>query len=154
MKTPEKTVEQLLEECVCFDLRRTTRRISNLYDQIIAPSGVTSPQWSLLRTLDGQSVAIAKLSTLLDVDRTSLRRMLDPLERDGLVVVVVDPFDKRGRLVGLTPTGRGVLKLARQRWQDAQAAMLDVLGESDLRQLVSLLRKTNRAIRESTKQSG
>lgn len=93
---------------------------------------------------------MAKLSTILEVDRTSLRRMLDPLERDGLVAVTVDPLDKRGRIVSLTPKGRSVLKIARQHWQKAQQTLFEILGEPAWRELVEVLRRTNRAIRLAT----
>lgn len=150
MESGFKTAEQLLNECVFFDLRRTTRRIGNLYDQIIAPSGVTSSQWALLRAVDSEKhAAVAKLSSQLEVDRTSLRRMLDPLERDGLIEVTVDPLDRRARLVELTPKGRSTLVVARQHWQLAQEKLMSILGESSMRQLVSMLRTANRAVRES-----
>ncbi|MCJ8207520.1 MarR family transcriptional regulator [Pseudomonas sp. RGM2987] len=152
VKTDPKTVEQLLNECVYFDLRRTTRRIGNLYDQMIAPSGITSSQWSLLRAIDFEHhAAVAKLATDLEVDRTSLRRMLDPLERDGLITVKVDQSDRRARLVELTSEGRMALKQAHRHWKMAQDKLMDVLGEPAMRELVHVLRKANRAVRESQK---
>lgn len=153
MSTSSKTVDQLLDECACFDLRRTTRRVAQLYDEAIAPSGLTSPQWSLLRAVGSERMAIAKLSAMLDVDRTSLRRMLDPLERDGLIAVAVDPLDKRARLVGLTPAGRASLKAARACWRSAQERLFGILGEPGWRALTDSLRRTNRAVRAATQQT-
>ena len=34
--------------CTCFRLRSLTRRVTQLYDQVLAPSGLTVTQYSLL----------------------------------------------------------------------------------------------------------
>ncbi|WP_174021861.1 MarR family winged helix-turn-helix transcriptional regulator (plasmid) [Agrobacterium fabrum] len=150
MGKEHKSVEQLLDECAGFDLRRTARRVTNLYDQIIEPSGITAAQWPLLRALEHGALSMSRLSIELQVDRTSLRRMLDPLEKHNLVAVSPDPLDKRSRLVSLTEQGDLARKSAYTHWRRAQETLFHILGEDQWRDLVSVLRKTNRAVREAT----
>jgi DNA-binding MarR family transcriptional regulator len=45
------------------------------------------------------------LAAALVLDRSALAHNLKPLERDGFVAVVVDPADKRNRLVTLNGVG-------------------------------------------------
>jgi DNA-binding MarR family transcriptional regulator len=61
------------------------------------------------------------VASLLAMDRTTLTAALKPLERRGLVKVMVDPDDKRGRLTKLTPAGRSLLGRAVPIWQRTHA---------------------------------
>lgn len=47
-----------------------------------------------------------EIASLLAMDRTTLTANLKPLDRRGLLVVIVDPKDRRGRHVKLNENGR------------------------------------------------
>jgi DNA-binding MarR family transcriptional regulator len=51
------------------------------------------------------------------MDRTTLTANLKPLERRGLMSIMVDPKDKRGRLLKLTKSGQELLILAVPIWR-------------------------------------
>src|SRR5579859_3365772 len=88
-------------------LRKATRRVSQLYDAALAPIGLRATQRSLLiHIARAGTPGMGDLAADLVLDRSALAHNLKPLERDGLVAVFVDPEDKRGRLVTLTPAGR------------------------------------------------
>ena len=91
--------------CACGRLRRATRALTQLYDDLMAPSGLRVTQFSLLRTLarEGPSRMSALAEALL-LDRTALSRTLDPLADRGLVAVV-HGHDARTREVSLTRAG-------------------------------------------------
>ena len=46
-----KTGNELLTECACFDLRRTTRAVSRMYDNFLRDAGLNITQFSLLRLI-------------------------------------------------------------------------------------------------------
>jgi DNA-binding MarR family transcriptional regulator len=52
------------------------------------------------------------------MDRTTLTANLKPLERRGLVEVIVDPKDKRSRRLRITDAGRDLLVASRPVWQE------------------------------------
>ena len=56
------------------------------------------------------------VAALLAMDRTTLTANLKPLERRVLVKIMVDPKDRRSRLLGLTDAGRALLKSAVPIW--------------------------------------
>ena len=78
--------------------------------QAIKELGITPVEWSVLGALSRpQSATGMSLSDLVDylfTSRQSLDGVLKRLERDGHVLRVEDPADRRARRVVLTPAGR------------------------------------------------
>ncbi len=131
---------QGIENCHCLALRRAARRISDMYDETLAPSGLRATQFSILGALiasDGLSVK--ELADKLDLDRTTMGKNLRPLERDGLVAVRVSDSDRRSRAIALTTAGRRKLGTALPLWTQAQAQFEAKNGQRKTRKLRSEL---------------
>jgi DNA-binding MarR family transcriptional regulator len=111
-----------LDSCNCFASRKAARLITKLYEDYLASAGVTSSQFALLAHLDeaGQA-SIRELVDALAMERTSIVRALQPLERDGLAVQAPDQHDARRNVVRLSAAGRARLQQAIPLWQAAQA---------------------------------
>jgi len=126
--------------CVCGRLRRASRALTQMYDDLMAPCGLRVTQFSLLRTLarHEQPVRISELAALTLIDRTALSRNLEPLAAQGLVEIVPGQ-DARTREVALTRAGRTALARATPLWKDAQAEVTRRLGEHRIGELVALL---------------
>ena len=72
-------------------LRKATRRVSQLYDAVLAPSGLRSTQMAILTHIDRAGTpAMGELAAALVLDRSALGHNLKPLERDGLVELVAN----------------------------------------------------------------
>jgi len=129
--------------CNCTALRKATRRVSQLYDTALAPSGLKSTQRTILAQLGrSEPVTVGQLAEALVMDAGALAHTLKPLERDGLVSVTVDPHDRRSRLIKLTRHGRARLAESDVLWAKAQRGFEAAFGrvESDaLRQALQLL---------------
>ena len=68
--------------CVGFRLRKLSRRVSQVYDQMLTPLDLTGTQFSLLSNLaTSPGLAIGELADRLMMDPTTLTRTLRPLER-------------------------------------------------------------------------
>ena len=110
-------------ESVCNGtaLRKATRRVSQLYDAVLAPCGLRSTQRSILvHIARAGTPSMGELAAALVLDRSALAHNLRPLERDGFVAVVEDPADRRSRLVTLTPAGTAKLEASQRLWRLAQ----------------------------------
>jgi DNA-binding MarR family transcriptional regulator len=96
--------------CNCTALRKATRRVSQLYDVALEPSGLKTTQRAILSHIfrSGTPV-IGELAEALVMDRGALTHNLKPLERDGLVKITTDPNDRRNRIIALTAAGRAKL---------------------------------------------
>ena len=119
-------------------LRRAARRISEMYDEALAPTGLRSTQFAILATLGGGGeMNVNELAERLDLDRTTTGKNLRPLERDGLIAVGVSKADRRSRVIGLTPAGRSRVVDAFPLWSDAQQRFESANGRRKSRDLRS-----------------
>jgi DNA-binding MarR family transcriptional regulator len=117
-------------------LRKATRRVSQLYDTVLAPCGLRSTQHSILINIARAGTpTMGDLATALVLDRSALAHNLKPLERDGLVKVIVDRNDKRSRLVKLTARGEEKLHESMHLWKKAQHCFETAFGSEQARAL-------------------
>ncbi len=128
--------------CLCFNLRKAARAVTQLYDAALEPAGLRATQFSLLAVLDRRdgrdAVTITDLARAMVMDRTTLTRNLRPIEKQGLVAIAPGD-DRRTREVRLTQRGRTALTRATPRWRHAQTRMLDALGDRRARRLLGEL---------------
>ncbi|MGI8858372.1 MAG: MarR family winged helix-turn-helix transcriptional regulator [Thermomicrobiales bacterium] len=114
--------------CMCASVRRVSRALTNLYDDILAPSGLRVMQFSLLAHLvNVDEATLTRLAEVQMIDRTTLTRGLAPLERDGLVTVTAGT-DRRTRIVRITDAGRAAIRRAFPYWREAQQQIITGLG--------------------------
>jgi DNA-binding MarR family transcriptional regulator len=107
--------------CHCTVLRKASRRVSQLYDVALEPSGLKTTQRAILAQIGrSEPATVGTLAEALVMDAGGLAHTLKPLVRDGLVASDVDPKDRRSRLIRLTPLGRSKLKRSDTLWEGAQ----------------------------------
>src|SRR5260370_28240853 len=81
-----KKANELLTRCACFDLRRATRAVSRMYDDVLRDAGLNITQFAMLRLICAEKeLSISTLGRSMAMERTSITRALAPLERDGLI---------------------------------------------------------------------
>jgi DNA-binding MarR family transcriptional regulator len=114
--------------CVCFNLRKAARAITQLYDKILRPTGLRTTQFSLLAATSLlEPVTLTRLAEMGVIDRTTLSRNFKPLEKLGLIKVTSGE-DRRTRIVTLTDRGKEALAKALPLWKKAQASVVRELG--------------------------
>lgn len=107
--------------CSCTALRKATRRISQLFDTALAPSGLKTTQRAILAHIArSEPTTVGSLAGALVMDAGALAHTLKPLERHRFVAVAVDPNDRRNRLISLTSEGRAKLIETDVLWAHAQ----------------------------------
>jgi DNA-binding MarR family transcriptional regulator len=121
-----------MSSCVCLHVRRAARVLTRLYDEALAPVGLTSMQ---LGTLDGLAdfgpCTLAKLAELGSHEKSAAWRGLQPLIRRELV--------RRADVVGradsyeITPAGQALLGEALELWKGVQGRVVAHLGEDAVR---------------------
>lgn len=130
------------KNCTSFNLRKATRVVTHLYDEMLKPSGLRSTQYSLLTVLSlGRSETISNLADKLVMDRTTLTRNLKPLQTQGWIKRVPGE-DRRTRTWAITPQGRKVLVRALPLWQQAQKDTVNLLGKEQWDGLLDHLKTT------------
>src|ERR1700733_12168960 len=95
--------------CCATAMRKASRRLTQLYDDALTPSGLRSTQYAILAELHRlirQPPTMAELAQSLVMDRSALGHNLRPLERDGLLVLQEGEEDRRRRHVVMTERGK------------------------------------------------
>jgi DNA-binding MarR family transcriptional regulator len=108
-------------ECNNAVIRQASRRLGQLYDDMIAPSGLRATQYVLLtevKTMDRPT--LRDLAAQLVMDLSALGHSLKPLIRDGFIDLVRDPDDLRVKRVVLTKRGERKFEETARLWQAAQ----------------------------------
>jgi DNA-binding MarR family transcriptional regulator len=137
------SVADEIASCTCLRLRKAARRVTQIYDQMLEPAGVTLTQFSLLAHLyAGQGLSIGELAEALVTDPTTLTRNLKPLIERGFVYAIADEADRRRRVIALTVAGRSLLPIAHPLWRKAQAHVARLLGESETARLNKALERS------------
>jgi DNA-binding MarR family transcriptional regulator len=77
-------------------------------------------------------LGIGDLAAAEGVAASTMTRLVDGLERDGLVERAPDPDDRRGVLVHATPKGTRLLHRVRRRRLGSLASGLRTLSDADL----------------------
>jgi DNA-binding MarR family transcriptional regulator len=122
--------DEALNECACFNLRKASRAVTQLYDEALQPTGLRSTQLVILLSIAAadEPPTIAQLSRELVMDPSTLNRNLQPLARRRLIVRK-SSRDGRRKLLGLTDKGRAAITEATPHWQKAQAQFITQIGD-------------------------
>jgi len=128
---PYETTLLIRDTCLCLHIQRAARALARHFDDALRPFDLTNGQFSLIMSLNRpEAPNMGSVASLLGIDRTTLTAALKPLERRGLIKTSVDPSDRRGRVIALTPAGRALLKDAVPIWKKMHAAAENRLGSA------------------------
>lgn len=117
--------------------------MTQVYDEAMAPLGLSSGQFMLLLAVRmlGET-SLLRLADTVWTDRSVLSRTVRPLEDRGLLAIITGK-DRRTRRITLTAKGQQALRDGYVRWQGAQARMSELLGASQLEELLGTLERSS-----------
>ncbi len=83
-----------------------------IIDHAITNTGLTQSSWTVLMQLHqlGDNVSVSELAEVQGIELPPLMRTLTLLEKQGYLLRTTSPYDKRIRLLALTPAGKTVLE--------------------------------------------
>jgi DNA-binding MarR family transcriptional regulator len=138
-------------ECTCFNLRKATRVVQNLFDEAFRTIGLKGTQFTVLSHIFSYGpISLTKLADIMLLDRTTLARNLSPLEKKGFIEI--NPgSDLRTRYIDITEKGRRLLSKALPLWEKTQERIKNDLGNekwdsmiSNISQLISQVQGNQR----------
>ncbi|OUD14075.1 MarR family winged helix-turn-helix transcriptional regulator [Thioflexithrix psekupsensis] len=97
-----------------LDLFRVSNQMLTAGDRLVAELGLTSVRWQIL----GEIVAaekpqpVAWLARDMGVNRQNVQRVINDLEKEGLVTFAPNPHHRRASLVVLTEKGQQIFDAA------------------------------------------
>jgi DNA-binding MarR family transcriptional regulator len=126
--------------CACAGIRRASRAIGHLYDQVLVPTHLKSAQFMILRAIaDSGEIAHCDLAGDLVASVETLSRRLARARKAGLVQV--HSGERNKRMYSLTAKGKRVLEEATPYWEAAQARLKRSLSDDDWQRLLSFTRR-------------
>jgi len=120
------------------------RRWTTLIDGLVkAKHGQTRARWQTMFSIAfaGRPVTTIALARRLGVQWPTLIRVLDELEREGLVIRRDNPDDRRSRWIELSPAGFDVTRRIQTVLDPARSEMLAGLSDEEVQLGIRLLGK-------------
>lgn len=127
-KPDSQTFAEAARVCACFNFRKASRAVTQLFDNVLQPSGLRSTQFVILVSVAAEgSPNLPLLARRLNVDRSTLTRNLQPLARRGLLRITAGR-DERASSVRLTAKGERLLLVTVPYWRQAQERFVEQIG--------------------------
>ncbi|MBY5768221.1 MarR family transcriptional regulator [Rhizobium laguerreae] len=110
-----------------LDLFRLNNRMINAGDKLVDGLGLTSARWQVLGTVvtAGRPQPVAWLARDMGGNRQNVQRIVNDLEKEGLLTFQPNPHHRRAQLVVLTDKGEQAYETAMR----LQAPWVDLLAE-------------------------
>ncbi|MFD1199339.1 MarR family winged helix-turn-helix transcriptional regulator [Brucella gallinifaecis] len=125
--------------CICIHLRKAARKTSAIYDEALAPLGISVAQFSLLRKISrAGTVSLTELARSAELDRSTMGRNAKVLQKMNLIEPAPGK-DHREASLTLSNEGHNIVRLGEPLWDQAQIEIEKRLGHEGMQQLQMLL---------------
>ena len=129
--------------CLCSSVRRSSRALTQLYEQALRPLGLRATQFTILQVLSlAGEVSQGQLGEILAMDSTTLTRTLEIMIREGWLVERRGEHqrgeDGRQRFLRLAKAGKAQLDRTKPAWEKVQSQLQHELGQQSWNQLFRL----------------
>jgi DNA-binding MarR family transcriptional regulator len=129
-----------------IDVLRLNGLLMTAGDRMVARLGLTSPRWQVLRAIYHAERAqpVAWLARDMGGNRQNVQRIVNDLQKMGLVTLEVNPHHRRASLVVLTEKGRRMFDEASRvqaPWANGLSEGLAIKDIDTTRRVVAALRK-------------
>lgn len=131
------------EEVLFLDLLRTTDMLSRGPAAVIKIADLSANQYNVLRILRGapEGLPCGEIAGRMITRDPDITRLLDRLEKRGLISRCRETRDRRMVMTRITPEGLNLLARLDEPVQEAHRKQLGHLGRERLRALSELLRE-------------
>jgi len=124
--------------CMCADLRRAARIVTQFYDDVLRPTGLRITQFTLLQALhEAPEISQKQLADILAIDSTTLTRTLAHL-RWKRWLRAVPGTDRREIRLSLTAAGLREYKSVLPYWQSAQTRLKRAWGDESCNEAMNV----------------
>ncbi len=128
------------QDCICFRLGRTVRKVARAYREEIATHGLTHGQFFLVvAIIEEEGLLPSELAEKTFQDRPTITGLLDRLEKGEWIERKPDPNDRRSLRIYLGPRGNhrkaAILKL----FESTNQKFLNRFSKTEWEQMQSFL---------------
>ena len=129
-----------------LDIFRLNSLILTAGDRLVAGLGLTSARWQILGAIVSaeRPQPVSWLARDLGANRQNVQRIVNDLNKDGLVALEANPHHRRAQLVVLTDKGKRAFEAA----MDLQAPWVNDLADGFLVRDIGTVRRVVMALRK------
>jgi DNA-binding MarR family transcriptional regulator len=139
--------------CASFNLRKTARAVTQVFDAALQETGMRSTQFAILVGIaKKQPVPIGALADVLIIDPTTLTRSLGLLRKEGLITIS-NRSTMRQRFLALTDKGERALARSLPAWRKVQEQFVSTVGAAQWNDLRNKLEKLAHTVTNLDKSS-
>ncbi len=132
--------------CMCGSFRRTSRALTQLYENALRPLGLRATQFTILQALSlAGEVTQSQLGEMLAMDSTTLTRTLQIMSREGWIAERRGE-DRRERRLRLAKAGEAQFNRALPVWERVQSRLRHRVGEQAWKNLLHLTHQVTNLI--------
>ena len=127
--------------CHCINTRRAANAITEFYDRLLKPCGLSVSQFSLLLNLERLGEANAsRLARYVGLERSTIVRNIKQLARNNLVEDAPGSTS-RNHLTRVTDTGKAAVQCGLPLWEQAQQEIDARVGSERLEVFQDILKR-------------
>jgi len=140
-------------EHIIKDAKDSFHKLSKWTDAYAMKWGITFQAFMLLDYLyeHNDHVEAAEAADELTIHRPTMTALLDGLEKKGVLTRSPHPQDRRRKLIRLTKVGYKKIQLIKAESQGLEKIALSLMGESEMRHLITLMNKNNKSFEYAIK---
>ena len=147
---PQSLAETGLDSFAPYLMNRITRNYNEGMSEVMENAGLTVPKMRALSVLVAKgALPLGDLAVLAISEQSTMSRIVDQMERDGLVSRTPSQTDHRVRVVDLTEAGRALHDRLWPIFAAGQDKLLGKLSENERALFLALLRKILQAVRRN-----
>lgn len=133
--------ERFVDNYLAYLLARTSQLVSQEFQQELEERQVPTMHWRVLVTLHDGPMHLTDLAKIVLEKQPTMSKIIDRMEKLGLVQRQPGVADRRSTLVSITAEGRQVVKPLMRLARKHEREVLAPLGEDNARVLLEVLRK-------------
>lgn len=131
-----------LTQSYTFWIARLASATQERFNSELDTLDLTWSQWNVMNILSCQMANNpASIAEIMGIDRSAVSRLVDRLEKKGLVFREADEEDRRSVKITITEPGKMMISYMDQAAQNHQHQLLGALSESESQRFKLLLKK-------------
>lgn len=141
MSDDKHSLEGALLTDLVLEVFRINGRLLAAGDRLVADVGLTSARWQVLGAIHyaEEPQTVSWLARSMGLTRQAVQRIVNELEKDGLVSFKANPAHRRAQLVMMTRKGQAVYAAADRRQTPWANALAKGLERTELTTAVNIL---------------
>jgi DNA-binding MarR family transcriptional regulator len=140
--TKPRKASRSVEQEAYLSIHRTADLLARAAEEAVEPSGLSGTQYNVLRILRGagpSGLCCGEVAGRMITHDPDITRLLDRLEKRGLIVRARESTDRRVITVRITPEGLRILAELDGPIEEFHRRQLGHLGQQRLKRLIDLL---------------